>query len=574
MEARLKLYIAITATSIIGLVAVAVGAFSTARLLLAALSLILLGVFTYLLVRARVFTVDLLMAVAGLTTAYYGLVAEGLIILALYGFAEASEEFIEEKAERSIESLVSGIRKKYLVEKGGSIEAIDTSSIRPGDVVIVRVGEMVPVDGAAASSGVVDESLITGEPVPVEIRPGMAVKSGARVLEGPLRIMALRSPSESYAQKLAALARESLESKPHIARLLEKMTPPITASVIGLFAGLLAYIGPERALPVLLVGCPSAYILSSSFLSSYTIALLARRGVLAKSSRPVEALPLTDTVVMDKTGTLTALRVDPSQSRPPNGMSIEEFLGIIGDYALQSKHPVSRALHSYSRGKAVAVKEVRGKGLLGSGEYRVELSSGPPSECGKTLLARINGLEGLICLQEQLLPGARDLVEYLKSKGYQLIIASGDDEHNVARIAENLGVDEYYGSLRPEDKAGLIDELHAKGRRVVFIGDGLNDSIALSKADVGVGVGDLDAVQEVADIAVNGTPSQILALFGYGLRLRLSIASAFALATIVKVIVGGLGILGALPLPIVAFLGDDGSTLTGLAGGLILLIKR
>lgn len=569
MKLKIALYTGISLSSLAGGLLYVAGLDVVAGYILALLSIVLLTRFLAKLVASREFTVDLLMAVVGMVTLYYGLLVEGLIILLLYGIAETMEEFIEARAEKEIEAIASHVRNKVLKESGGRALEVDVRGVEPGDVIIVRVGEAVPLDGEALGEGVIDASLVTGEPLPVEVKPGDKVLSGSLVVEGPLRLRVLRKFEESHLARLVRLAREAVETKPRVTRVIERLTPLLTLLVLGLFAPVLYLYGPVKALPIILVGCPSAFIISSAFLASYSIARLARHGILVRNAGVLEAMSGVTAVVLDKTGTLTELRVDPERVEPPPGYGKMEFLGIVGSYAKYSRHPVSRALHGYSMDESLTVREVRGVGLVGSsGGLQVEIRGGRLGECGKLLEAVVNGASGYICLREEPRPGAGEFVSFLKSLGVRVVMASGDDPGNVARVARMLGIKEYYGGMKPEDKARLVEELQGEGHRVTFVGDGVNDSVALARADVGVAVGELDVARKVADVSVRGTPSQLLELFMYGTRLKPSIMAAFYSAGFLKLLVGFLGVAGLIGLPFVAFLGDDGSTFTGLGVGL------
>ncbi|MEB3851369.1 MAG: cadmium-translocating P-type ATPase [Desulfurococcales archaeon] len=568
---ELAWYAALAASATTGLAASLAGSPGPARAALAAGAALLAARFALALARGR-FTVDLLMAVVGLVAVRHGLVLEGLIVYLLYSAAEALEERVEALARRRLEAAARLLPGRVLVERPGGGGEVEVESLQPGDVVVARVGEALPADGTALSPGAVDASIVTGEPDPVEVRPGDRLPSGVVVVEGPIRVRVERPPGDSYAQRLISEALEALEERPRVTRTLERLAPLLTAVVLSAFAAAHLALGPARALSVLLAGCPSAFIIASSFQASYQIAGLARRGVLVRGGASLEAASTVDTVVVDKTGTLTTLAPAPVDGDP----RAWRLAGLAAALARGSRHPVARALAAMPApgGASVSwVREERGSGVVGevSGSL-VELRAGPPMPCGKTVLVRAStpggGVEeAVLCLRETLAAGARELVAYLRGRGVRVVIASGDRPENVRRVAEELGVEEYHANMSPEAKAELVRRLRGEGRRVAFVGDGVNDAIALAAADFSVAVGSVDLTRELADAVAPHGPRQVLEVFRAAHAFRRGLAAAFATAALAKLAVATAGLAGLMPLPLVALLGDDGSTLAAAAAG-------
>jgi len=554
-------FTALTLVSVTGAMLYLAGRQDLAFVLLAILSMIVFVRFVLILSKRR-FTVDLLMGIVGLVTLWHGALLEGLLVLALYGFAETIEELVEDYARRKVESLRELIPEYARVVEDGKIVEKPVRDIRPGDIVVVRVGETVPVDGESLDEGQLDLSHITGEPHPAPVRPGNTVPSGATVVEGPIRVRALRESRESTVQKLVESALEALEEKPRIARLLERYSPHITLAVLAAYAGVHELVDPVRALSILLVGCPSAFIITSSYSTSLAIAALARQGVAVLDSSVLEKLWRIDYLVLDKTGTLTTLTarlVDNIDS---------ETLSLIVGAARMSKHPVSNAIARLgAKGRVVRVREIVGQGLVGA----VEIRSGPEMECGKTAEARVNGARALFCIEESLTEGARELVDEARHLGARVMVVSGDTSKNVEKVSMAVGVESFMIGASPGAKANVVEELSSKGR-VVFVGDGVNDTIALAKAHVGIVVGDLDAPRSVADAVVPEGPKGIVLLFRAARLHRRALLVGFITIIIVKFIALIGGLLG-IPLPLVALLGDDGSTLAGITTVSLILKK-
>ena len=551
-------YAALGAATLSGLVLWLSGQVGLAEAALGLATAIVAGRFARMLASGR-FTVDLLMAVVGAVTLLHGAVFEGLVVLLLYSAAEVVEELVESLAKKRIVGLGGLIPRRVLVERGDGWREAGIEDLRRGDVILVRVGEAFPADSIALSKGSVDLSIVSGEPLPVRVEPGTLVPSGAVVVEGPVKARVAAEPGESFAQRLARLAEEALERKARTTRLLERLTPHITVAVLASYALAHVLLDPLRGLTLLLVGCPSAFIISSSYATSLAIAFSARRGALIGGGEVLEKLWRPSVVVLDKTGTLTVLEPESIEVRGGDPGSVVERIAAA---ARASRHPVARALARLA--PTLAVEEVREKVGEGLVSGSLTITAGPTLECGKTVLARVDGSEALVCLRERPAPGARELVEYLKRRGVRVVIASGDSVENVARIAGELGVDEYYGGMRPEDKARLVESLKRQGT-VVFVGDGVNDAPALAAADVGIAVGDIDIARRVADAAAPAGAWQVLEILKAGESHRRALAASFTVAAIVKAAAGVGGLAGALSLPIVALLGDDGSTLAGVA---------
>ncbi len=525
-----------------------------------------------MLVREREFTVDLLMLIVALVTLTHGIIVEGLIVLILYAAAELIEGAVEGLARRRVEGLLRSIPRKATVVREGRIKRIDLENVRPGDEIIVSVGDTVPVDGSALSQALVDLSIVTGESEPVDVSPGDTIPSGATVIEGPLRLRASKRPDESFLQSLVNEALEALEEKPGVTRLLERLAPAITAVVIGLWIGAYFIVGPKLSLAILLAGCPSAFIIGSSFSASLSVARLARHGVLSRGGSPFEKALQVDTVVIDKTGTLTEL----SPAINGDERLLQEIRKHVAPVAAASRHPVSKVFAALGgESSPEYVREIPGKGIVGVVQgVKVAIMQGPRLECGRSVRIMIGDTTRDVCLTETPTPWARRLVEYLKANGLKVVMASGDKRESVERIARILGIDEYYGEMKPHDKALLIEKLQKKGRKVMFIGDGVNDTLALAKSYLGVAVGTLSLTSSVADITAPGGPKQVLEALEEARNYRTSLYSGFITAAGVKILVALLGLTGALSLPLVALLGDDGSTLVAVAAGAIAVLLR
>lgn len=547
---------------------------------LAALSALLLARFAYIALRGG-FSVDLLMSIAGFVLLRHGMILEGGIIMALYGVAELSEEYAERYALRRLEGLRRILPRRALVDEGGKLVEVDVDRVKPGDVVAVRKGEAAPVDLKLSTPGVFDLSHVTGEPGPVEVPPGFVVPSGSVNLGDPVRGVAVRPPRDSFMQRLVREALEAVERKARVQRLLERLAPYLTALVLTVFAAAHVYLGGVRAVSILLAGCPSAFIVSSGYSTAMSIALLAKSGVVVKGGQVLEAGGRVRAVILDKTGTVTIARPRVALVKPPPGLGEERFLALASSLAAASLHPLSRSLASAagSRLPVSGVREAPGLGVSGvvdGVEVFIGRVDGEAPECPeglKSVHVKVDGGVGVICLEEALDPSAARAVGELKSMGLRVALASGDSRERVERIAKALGVDEFYAEAKPEDKARLVEEYRAKYGPVLFAGDGINDLVAIAKADVGVAVGGIEAAADAADAVSPAGAAGVSKLLKASRLYSRAIKASFAVAAAVKVATAAGGLAGALNPVIVALLGDDGSTMAGLAVATLILAR-
>ncbi len=533
-------------------------------------------------------SVEFLMMVVGLILAYHDIVLEGLLIYALYGLAEVIEVLVEKLAVRRLDSLQKMIPRRVTVVDGLNLRIVDSDTLRPGMIVIVRKGEVVPADGILLDDGLFDRSLVTGESEPVRLNKGSFVESGSVNMGDPVRVKAVKAPDESTLQSLVSRAVSLLEEKGQVQRLIDRLSPYMIAGILGVFIPLYLVTGPERAVVILLAGCPSAFIITSSAATSYTVASLARLGIIARGGRALERASGIRAVILDKTGTITIGRLRPIRIVGLQDVD-GEIRGLLAAVASASLHPLSRAIASSwePQGVLEQVREYPGQGveamvsgrrvLLGSrGFVESRLGVGVDGlSCGVgiTVYAAVDGVPLAVCVEEDIDENAVEAVRELKRMGLHVVIASGDRSEKVEAIARRLGVDEYYSGLTPDDKLRIVNTMRSKYGPVSMIGDGLNDLEALAASDLGVAVGNIDAVVNVADAVLTRGVNQAPILYRAGRSYMNSLKAGFVAAAVVKVAVIALGLSGFMPLWMVALLGDDGSTILGVASSIGVLLR-
>ncbi len=545
----------------------------------------LLVIAAYLLVRFAVglvrgeFGVDLLMGSAALVTWYLGAFFEGYLIIALYALSEVIESLAERRALRTLSSLKELIPDSVTLITDRGVRPVPPDELGPGDVVLVRRGEAVVVDGVLLDdAGVFDTSIMTGEQEPVRVDRGGTVLSGYINLGDPVRVKALASFSDSALRLLVAEAVRALERKSRVQRFLERIAPPYTAALLGAYVAASIIIGPYNALPIILAGCPSAFIIASATLTAISIASLAKKGVVVRGGEVLERASGTKVVVLDKTGTVTTGKLSVASVIPVNGYSQEDVLRLAGAAGKGSIHPVSAALAPHSDLVPEAVKEFVGSGVearVGGRLVRVgkkEFAGFDGAGCGELIAAYVSvdgEPAGIICLKEEVGEGVRNLVRELGRLGVGVVLASGDREEKVAAIAKELGISEYHYGMRPQDKAALVKEIRRRQGPVAVVGDGVNDAIALAEADLGAAVGKLNLTASVADAVLLPGAHALTELIRTAKRYRRAIVAAFITAATIKAASLLLGLSGNIPMAAVVALGDDGSTIVSLLTALV-----
>jgi Cu+-exporting ATPase len=430
------------------------------------------------------------------------------------------------------------------LRRDGREVEVPLAQVVPGDVVILRPGERVPVDGMVMSGvSSIDESLITGESVPVLRKEDDRVIGGSLNFDGALEYRATSIGTDSVLGQMMRLVEEAQGSRAPMQQLADRVSaifvPTVLAlAVVTFLIWIAAGGGAGRAfavsVAVLVIACPCAMGLAVPAALTVAIGRGAQLGVLFKGGESLERLARVDTVVLDKTGTLTEGKPEVTAVLPAAGVSEEEVLAVAAALEQRSEHPLARAILSAAEKRglnvppAEAVRAVPGKGIQGTvagrsaaagnpalmNELGVAISAGSGREAGTTqmLIAREGALLGVIEARDALRASAAEAIRGLRRLGIRTAMLTGDSPATAQAIASAAGIDEVWAGLLPAQKLEKIRELQGQGRRVAMAGDGINDAAAISQADAGLAMGTgADLAREAGDaILLHGEPRQML----------------------------------------------------------------
>lgn len=559
------------------------------------------------LIVKRRFSVEFLMAVAALGALYLGFLFEAATVLFLYSLAEYFEGYIADRARRTVEKLSQFMPDKARVIVDGSEVSVGVGEVQPDMVLLVKPGERIPLDGNVVEGfSHVDQALVTGESVPVPKKVNECVYAGTLNTSGVLKIVVTKRADETLVSRIVRLVIESEKRKASIERLVDRFAKVYVPIVIAL-AIFTATVLPQilgggfetwlyRSLILLVVSCPSAFVISVPATVFVAITIAARRGVIIKGGVYVEKLNRVKTVVFDKTGTLTLGRLGVHEVRSVE-QSKEEALAYAAALDQFSNHPVAQAIVrkaveqgiDISKLKVTDVTEVPGKGIVGYVDGNFVAVGNPELMkefgCDCKLAYEISesdthtavcvsvGKEGMasVCVIDEVREDALKAVDALKKLGVKTLMLTGDRAEIAQETAEALKIDEFRAELFPEDKLRIVEELKGKGGLVAMVGDGVNDAPGLAASDVGIAMGaaGVDVALESADVVL---VKDELALVPYLVKLSdktIKVAKQNVVASLaVKLILGALGLMGLTPLWFTVASGDDGVTMLLLLNAL------
>ena len=528
----------------------------------------------------QVFDENFLMLIATVAAFGIGEYSEACAVMIFYQVGELFESLAVGKSRASITAMMSIAPESANVERDGKIEEVDPDEVEVGEIILIRPGEKVPLDGIVLEgSSFLDTAALTGEPVPREVRPGDAVISGCVNGETALRVKTSKAYEDSTVSRILQLVESASEKKTRmenfITRFARWYTPIVTVTALllalipPLFFGAPAAPWIKRACIFLIVSCPCALVIAVPLGFFGGIGAASKRGVLVKGSNFLETAAELKTLVFDKTGTLTRGEFRVVGIHPAEGGSEEELLSMAAHGESLSSHPIAQSiLQAYGgeidRARLGEMHEAAGHGLEGVLDGR-ELLLGNEKllkskdidfpavkEHGTVVYAAHGGsYVGHIIIADVVKPGAAAALRQLREVGIEkLVMLTGDRKDAAEAIAAEVGVDTVYHDLLPADKVEKVEALLAvekNGEKVGFVGDGINDAPVLMRADVGIAMGSLgsDAAIEAADLVImDDELSKIADIIRISRKTVRIVRQNVAFALIVKAAVLILGIFG------------------------------
>lgn len=500
------------------------------------------------IIKAKVFDENLLMGVATVGAFLIGEYPEAVAVMLFYQIGEAFQDAAVDRSRRSISALMD-IRPDFAnLLQEGRIDQVDPSAVAPGQIIIVRPGERIPLDGVITEGrSSLDTSALTGESLPLDVSPGDSVLSGSVNNNGLLTIETNKAYADSTVARILEMTQNAHRNKAPMENFITRFARYYTPVVLAL-ALALAILPPlvtgtdwsdwiGRALIFLVVSCPCALVISVPLSFFAGIGGASRSGILVKGGNYLEALSKVDTVVFDKTGTLTHGVFTVTDVAPADGWTREQILDIAAHAESSSNHPIAVSLRNahgieIDRDRIAAYEEVAGQGvfvliddkpvLIGNGKlmenanipYSVQKASGTVIYLG------IDGVyAGHIVISDELRPEAKRTIGELRQAGVRRIMMLTGDNHGIAnKIATALSLDGFFAEQLPHQKVERLEDLieadlieanrartNTKGsRKLAFVGDGINDAPVLARSDIGIALGGVgsDAAIEAADVVL------------------------------------------------------------------------
>lgn len=543
--------------------------------------------------RGNVFDENFLMAIASIGAFLIGEAPEGVAVMLFYQVGEAFQDYAVGQSRRSIASLMD-LRPDYAnVKVEDELIKKDPEDVKPGDIIVVKPGEKVPLDGIVLEGNtMVDTSALTGESVPREITSGSELLSGCININGVVTVRVTKEYEESTVAKILELVENASSKKSKSEKFITRFARYYTPTVV-IIAAVLAILPPllikgetfsdwiYRALSFLVVSCPCALVISVPLSFFGGIGGASKKGILVKGSNYLEALAKTEIVVFDKTGTLTK-GVFQVQEVHAKGISKEELLKVAAYAESYSNHPISHSLklafnEEINNDKIQDVEEISGHGVSATIDGKKVLAGNAKLMKGNNISFIDNELAGTvvhvaiddkyagyILIADEIKKDSVEAISSLRHHTKEIVMLTGDTKTSGEKTAKELGVTKVYSELLPGDKVSKVEELlnqKSKNGTLAFVGDGINDAPVLARADIGIAMGGLgsDAAIEAADIVImTDEPSKITSaikiskktlsiakqniIFAIGVKLLILLLSAMGYATMWAAVFADVGV--------------------------------
>jgi Cd2+/Zn2+-exporting ATPase len=553
--------------------------------------------------------INLLMTVATFGAVYLGELEEAVIIIILFAVSEALEEFGITRSQNALEELVEKTPKTALIK--GQKDKISIEKIVLGDVLVVKPGDFIPLDGVVIEGeSLVDESTITGEPLPKNKYKGELVYAGTLNSQGYLEIKVTKTSTDTTLAKIIDLTYLSAESKSQAAKFIEKFAGIYTPLVMGI--ALLVVVVPVvgfgqpfnvwfmQSLTLLLIACPCALVISTPITIFSAIGNATRRGILIKGGQYLEEMGRIKAIAFDKTRTLTKGEPTVSDVLPLNGVSKQELLNCMAGAEAFSEHPIAKSIvesaheiagemHAYKNFKATMGKGISGECLvcvdkhhcIGTLRFIMEEHEVDKNVVkiveqfekeGKTAIVVCDDkkVKGVIGVIDAIRPESKLMIKELHQLKLKTVMLTGDNESAAKYVADEIGIDEIHSKLLPDEKVIHLSNLVKKYQVVAMVGDGVNDAPALSIASVGIAMGAIgsEVAVENANVALmNNNVALIPFLVRLGRVANQTIRTNIVAAMGVKLLFLTLAFFGKSSLALAIF-ADVGMTVAVVANSL------
>lgn len=558
------------------------------------------------ILRGEFFDEKFLMSVASLGAVCIGQLPEAVAIMLFYQIGERFEDYAVDKSEKSINALMEIRPDTANVIRGGKEITVKAEEVQPGETIVVKPGERIPVDGIITKgSSFLNNSAITGESVPVEITEGAEVFSGAINKNSAIEIRTVRLSEDSAASRIIKMVEFSSKKKTKTERFITRFSRIYTPAVciLALSVAIIPSITigfskgewqwnewVYRAISFLVVSCPCAIVISVPLTFFGGIGAASRNGILMKGSSSVEALSRIRTAVFDKTGTLTKGIFAVSEICPADAsISKDALIALAAHAEAKSNHPVAKSLGAAHSGECCKrqnlsdAEEIAGQGIkvnlngniiLAGNETLLKenkvlnFDAGAAKEKAGTIIhiAENGKYLGFMVISDQIKDDAKTAVKNLKKTGVsKIVMLTGDSGKAAEKAASQLGITEVFSELLPQDKVSkieiLLDELKNSNGKVAFAGDGINDAPVLARADVGIAMGALgsDAAIESADVVImTDEPSKVAdsikiskktmsivrqnIVFSIGIKVLIMLASGIGIGSMWLAVFGDVGV--------------------------------
>jgi cation-transporting P-type ATPase D len=565
-----------------------------------------------LALRGRALDVDLLMIVAAIGAAAIGQIFDGALLIVIFATSGALEDVATRRTEDSVRSLLDLTPEQATrIDADGAETVVDATALRVGDVIAIRPGERIAADATVLDGASdVDQSSITGEPLPVATTSGGTVYAGTLNGTGALRARVDTPPGQTVVARIVAMAEEASATKASAQLFIEKVEHVYSVVVVGatlaLFGIPLAFgadLQPTllRAMTFMIVASPCAVVLATMPPLLSAIATAGRRGVLVKSAVIMEKLADIGRVALDKTGTLTTGRPTVTDVVAIGSAGATEVLGLAAAAEQHSEHPLGRAIVAAAREQGVAVADVTdfgsrpGVGVHATLDGRIievvaaeKVADDPRIMVPRSMIDELGGtgvgvrvggeVIGVIGLHDRLRSGARDVVGAITVvTGTIPVLLTGDNHAAAQHIADSVGIRGVGAQMLPEQKVDAVNKMREDGAvRVAVVGDGINDAPALATADVGIAMGRIgaDLTLATADVViVRDDLAAVPAVLSLARRVRRVVIANLVIASTFIAVLVTWDLVGHLPLPL-GVAGHEGSTVIVALNGLRLLSSR